>query len=174
MFYEYVSKALADKMYMEVVGEILENRKVKQLKNFSQHGDISRYDHSLNVSYIGYLIAKKLNWDYISIARAGMLHDFFLYDWHNSNPHIFPLRKSHALNHGKVALKNAEESFSLSKKEKEMIKKHMWPITITPPRYAMTYFIGMVDKYCAIMELVLTIKAYKNPINKEVIQKTLE
>ena len=174
MFYEYTSRALADEMYREIVDEILGNEKIKQLKNFSQHGDISRYDHSINVSYIGYLIAKRFNWDYISIARAGMLHDFFLYDWHKENPNIFSLRKSHAINHGKVALKNAEESFKLSKKEKEMIKKHMWPITIIPPRYAMTYFIGIVDKYCAIMELVVTIKTYKNPVKKEALQKTLE
>lgn len=167
----YFKRALADEEYKVIVEEILNNKLFKSLKYFNQHGGISRLEHCINVSYIGYLISKKLNWDYVSIARAGLLHDFFLYDWHEHDLNKFSIKNCHALTHGKEALKNAESFFELSDKEKEMIESHMWPITIIPPRYAMTYFIGIVDKYCAIMEVLVTFKMYKNSAKSEAIER---
>ena len=36
------------------------------------------YEHLIKVSYKSYKIAKKLDLDYVSVARAGLLHDFYL------------------------------------------------------------------------------------------------
>ena len=33
-----------------------------------------------------------------------------------------------------------------------MIEKHMWPVTKPVPKYAETYIITLVDKYCAVIE----------------------
>ena len=38
---------------------------------------MTRYDHSLRVSYYSYVLAKKIGLDYVLVSRAGLLHDFF-------------------------------------------------------------------------------------------------
>ena len=43
-------------------------------------------------------------------------------------------------------------SVILNKKEKDIIIKHMWPLTIIPPRYIESFIITLVDKYCALKE----------------------
>lgn len=147
-------RAMHDAKYVRIVKDILFHDEVIKLKKFSQHMDVSRYEHSVNVSYIGYLIAKKFHLDIIAFARAGLLHDMFFYDWKTYKSENNPLLKNHAFYHGTIALLNAKKYFLLSKKEQEMIKKHMWPATIIPPIYLETYIIGFIDKYCAIYEYI--------------------
>lgn len=149
-----VNCALNDESYLEVVKDIIFHSEVLKMKKFVQHGDTSCYDHCINVSYVGYLVAQKFGWDYVSIARAGLLHDMFLYDWREYKNSYHNITSSHAIIHGKIALENASKYFSLNEKEREMIKKHMWPITIFFPRYGMTYLVGIVDKYCAVAEFL--------------------
>ena len=38
------------------------------------------------------------------------------------------------------------------KKEQDIIKKHMWPVTLALPRYKESYVITLVDKYSAMKE----------------------
>ena len=67
--------------------------------------------------------------------------------------HIAKLRIGlHGFTHPKTALKNAEALFDLSNKEKDIILKHMWPITITLPNYIESYVVTFADKFCAIQE----------------------
>lgn len=142
---------MKDIIYIEefekIIGDIINNKKVNEMKNFMQHGDTNTFDHCYNVSIYCYIICKKLNWDYKSVARAGMLHDFFLYDYRQRRLH-----KLHAFTHGKTACENACKLFDLSEKEKDMIVKHMWPSTIIPPKSKEGMVLVFVDKYCAIME----------------------
>lgn len=42
--------------------------------------------------------------------------------------------------------------FSLTDREKNIILRHMWPLTVTPPKYREAYVIVMFDKYCSLME----------------------
>lgn len=86
--------------------------------------------HSINVSYLSYLFCKKHGLDARAAARGGLLHDLFLYDWH-----FYRRRKGerlHGFEHPKKALANASAMFSLTWKEREIILRHMWPLTITP------------------------------------------
>ena len=93
-------------------------------------------------------IAKKLNWDYKAVARAGMLHDLFLYNWR-----VKEERKGlHAFTHAKQAYKNAIELFDLTDKEQNMIKTHMFPITIIPPKSKEGFLLTIIDKYCVLYE----------------------
>lgn len=149
-----INDAVEDKEYMGIVENIINHPKVLSMKKIAHHGDISRYEHCVNVSYLGYKIAKKFRLDKESIARAGLLHDFFFYDWRDYKAKSSSIVHSHAVVHGNIACTNAKKYFTLSEKEEEMIKKHMWPITIIPPKYMMTYLIGFVDKYCAIREVL--------------------
>lgn len=76
--------------------------------------------------------------------------DFFLYDWHNTKP------KSglHGFTHPRTALDNANERFILNEIEKDIIEKHMWPLTPGLPKYKESYIIVLVDKYCSFMEIM--------------------
>ena len=133
--------------------DLIENEIVLSMKNFIQHGSTTCYDHCLSVSYYSYKIAKKFNLDAKSVARAGLLHDLFLYDWHKVLEKK-PLFQKHGFTHPRTALENACKYFNLNEIEKDIIEKHMWPLTPRPPRYAETYLVGLADKIAACLEMM--------------------
>ena len=140
-----------DKEYIDMIKDILDNNTVQKMREYKQHYDVSCFFHCLLVSYNSYLICKKHNLDYKSVARAGMLHDLFLYDWHIKKKEIG--RKGlHAFTHAKKAYENAVKLFKLNDKEKDIIKKHMWPVTFKLPRYKESFVVTYVDKCLAISE----------------------
>ncbi len=143
---------LKDKEYIEIVSELLKNEKVLEMKQYRQHHNISCFDHCLFVSYNTYLICKKHKLDYISAARAGLLHDLFLYDWRKRENGRKGL---HAFTHPKEALKQALTITQLNDKEQDIIKNHMWPVTPKFPKYKETYIITLVDKYSAVAEALI-------------------
>ena len=138
-----------DKEFQEIINPLVSNETVQKMKNFRQHYETSCFDHCYAVAYYCYLICKKYNLDYISATRAAMLHDLFLYDWRVKQPGRKGL---HAFTHGKIACKNACELFDLNDKEKDMIIKHMWPVTIEFPKSFEGLVLTFVDKYCAMSE----------------------
>ena len=113
---------LQDKEYMVLIFDLLQQEKVQKMKQFRQHYQINCFDHCLLVSYNTYLICKKLKLDYIAAARAGMLHDLFLYDWRKREN---GRKGHHAFTHGKTACKQALTFIELNDKEKDIIVKHM-------------------------------------------------
>ena len=142
-------KILKDKEYTQLVKDLLNNDMVIRMKEYKQHFEINCYEHSLNVSYLTYKCCRKFNLDYKSAARAALLHDLFLYDWRKRENG----RKGfHAFTHPKTALENASKVTKLSKKEKDIILNHMWPVTIRLPKYLETYIVTFMDKYSATIE----------------------
>lgn len=137
--------------FYSIIEELINNETVRKMKDFKQHYDTSTYDHCLNVAYLNYIICKKLKLDYKSATRAAMLHDLFLYDWRNSKK-LLNLEKPHAFIHPKIALENASKLFTLNEKEKDIILKHMWPVTLSLPKYKESYIITFTDKLSAIKE----------------------
>lgn len=134
--------------FNEILKDIKYNETVLEMKKYKQHFETTCYEHCLTASYYCYKICKKLKLDYKSAARAAMLHDMFLYDWRKPNPS----GGFHAFKHGKIAYKNASEIFELNDIEKDMIIKHMWPVTLEFPKYPETFILTLVDKYCATKE----------------------
>jgi len=134
--------------FLNIIKDILSNETVQSLQLYKHHYGSNRYEHCLSVAYHSYKLCKTLGLDHVSAARAGVLHDLFLYDC--ENPETRP--KNHIKNHPKVALENAEKLFVLNDIEKDIISKHMWPITFTTPRYLETFIVTFVDKYCAMKE----------------------
>lgn len=134
--------------YLECVCEMLEHSAVQSMKKFNQHRGVSCLQHSINVSYRSFLICRRLGLDYRSAARGGLLHDFFLYDWHEENPY----GGLHGFRHPKIAAINANRHFDLNKREHDVICKHMWPLTIAMPRYKETFVVVLVDKFYCIKE----------------------
>ncbi|EOH86533.1 HD domain-containing protein [Enterococcus pallens] len=156
-----------DKEYMSYVEDLLATEEVQKLANYTQHMNSTRLEHSISVSYNSYKIAKRLNGNAKATARAGLLHDLFYYDWHTTK---FD-EGSHAYMHPRIAVKNAEKITELSALERDIIIKHMWGATITPPKYKEGYIVTMVDKYCAIKEAAapFTARLNRRRVKKEVI-----
>ena len=65
---------------MDCVRDILDSPVFQSMDRFMQHGDTTCKAHCIKVSYMSYCICKRLGWDHKEVARAGLLHDFFLYD----------------------------------------------------------------------------------------------
>jgi len=137
-------------LFNECIEDLINNEMVKELDIYSQHIGTSRLQHSINVAYYSFIACRRLNLDYRSAARAGILHDLYLYDWRDPESP----RGYHAALHPIEALKNAEKITQLNKIEKDAIVKHMWPMTIIPPRYAESHIVSLVDKYCACAEVI--------------------
>lgn len=136
--------------YRNIVSDILENEEFKKLEDIRHHGS-NRLDHVIRVSYSSYKKAKKLGLDYKSVARAGLLHDFFL----DSNEHIKKSKRVKLLyKHPKYALTNALKYFELNDKEKDIILTHMFPIGFNIPKYIESWLVDIVDDYIALMEKV--------------------
>lgn len=140
--------------FMNIIHDLIEHPTVRRMKNFNQHANISCYQHCMQVAYYTYIICKQLHLDYVSATRGAMLHDLFLYDWHNHS-YIRPNKKwntLHAFSHPKVALKNAKEIFYLNAIEQDVILNHMWPVTIKIPHFKETVVVTFADKYSACRE----------------------
>jgi|SRR5699024_4279861 len=140
-----------DEEYVEIVADLLENEQLQKLDDITHHHYTTRLAHSLFVSYVSYRIAKKMNLDFRSVARAGLLHDFFL----EGREDIKQMAQgSHNYVHPKIACENAEKITELSDLEKDIILKHMFLCTRCAfPRYKESYIVTAVDKYCAISEV---------------------
>lgn len=137
--------------FYSLVADIISNETVQEMKKYRQHYDTTTYEHCFNVSFISYKICKKLKLDYVSVARAAMLHDLFLYDWRGGKK-ADKFRDLHAFSHPKTALENALKLFDLNKKEKDIIVKHMWPVTLSFPKYPESFIVTFVDKFSALQE----------------------
>ena len=135
---------------MDHVGHLIDTKKVQRLGEITHHYHSTRLEHSINVSYTSYKLAKRLGWDAKSTARGGLLHDLFYYDWRDTK-----FNKSHAWIHPRIAVRNAQKLTSLNKIEKDIIVKHMFGTTIPPPRYKESWIVTYVDKYWAVREATL-------------------
>ena len=73
----------------EIFEQITNSPEYQVLKDYHQHGSHSVYNHSVNVYNACFKIAKKLHIkvNEESLAKSALLHDYFLYDWHDDkNP----------------------------------------------------------------------------------------
>ena len=135
------------------------NPEVKSMKNYIQHGKISTYEHCVYVAWISFQFNRKLKIkaNEKELVEAAMLHDFYLYDWHNN-----PCIRLHGFSHAACAAENAKKKFNVSKNVYEAIDSHMWPLNITRiPRSRIAWVICLSDKYCALKETLFYRKEKK-------------
>lgn len=137
-----------------------------ETKNFIQHGDTSVYEHVINVSFMAIEIAESLNLnvDYNSLIRGALLHDYFLYDWHDKETR--PLL--HGFSHPSIALSNAKKELNLNEIEEDIIKKHMFPLTLFPPKYKESWIVTLADKIVATRETKATIFKIKAKVGANI------
>ncbi len=133
--------------YNELVSDILSNSSFNVIKNTEHHG-VSRYEHSLKVSYYSYKIAKKLHLSYEDVARGGLLHDFFI----SPNERTSKERFISTFNHPKKAVKNSITIFNINDKQKDIIHGHMFPFYIAIPKSLESWIVNIVDKVVGFNE----------------------
>lgn len=139
-----------DEDYLGCVWDILEHPVFQSMDNFIQHGRTTCKEHCIRVSYLSFCLCRKMGWDGRSAARAALLHDLFLYDWHTHAKETG--NHFHGLTHPRVALENASRYFALSPMEKNCILRHMWPLTPVPPASKEGFVICYADKVCSLAE----------------------
>lgn len=144
------NRTAGEQEFYACIRDLAEHPVVQKMKNYTQHGHTSCYRHCMRVAYYNYRICRFLGLDACSAARAGMLHDLFLYDWHTHARKTG--QRFHGLTHPRRALCNAGRHFVINDLEQEMILKHMWPLTVVPPCHPETLIICLVDKYCSLCE----------------------
>lgn len=133
-----------------IVRKLCDNSRFLQTAQYMQHGKTSVYEHSIAVAHTSCWIAGRLHVrvDYVSLIRGALLHDYYLYDWHDkSNGH-----RLHGFSHPRKAMENACEDFELTAKEKNIILRHMFPLAPIPPYYLESWIVCAADKLCAIKE----------------------
>ena len=139
---------------MEIIrrygGDILDSQGLQKEKTLVQHGDMSVFDHSLFVTERCVAFAKKwpVRVDMRSLVRGALLHDYFLYDWHEDDDS----HRLHGFTHAGRALRNAKRDFEINEIEKDMIGCHMFPLNLRVPRTTEGRILCFVDKVCATYE----------------------
>lgn len=171
-----MTRSERNKIIREVINkhghDILISTNFHKTKTFIQHGEMSVYDHCMSVAERAIRINRALHakCQERDLVRGALLHDYFLYDWHidgKDKGNVHP--KLHGFFHPSTALKNANRDFSLSPREKDIIKKHMWPLTVVPPLCREAWIVTMADKYCSLMETFKLNKSkVKNTIREDI------
>lgn len=132
---------------MNIVSDILDNDKFLEIKECKHHG-ITRFEHSVRVSYYSYLVARKMRLNYTATARGGLLHDFFVKE------DLAPKKqKLSVVFHPYEALNNSCNTFEVTDIEKDIIINHMFPtLPHKVPKYMESWLVSLVDKVVATYE----------------------
>ena len=139
-----------DTYFMNILKQVEAETRILQSREHIQHGTTTVYEHCVQVAYESYLFAKEhqLQVEMEQLIRGALLHDYFLYDWHiKRKGHHF-----HGFTHPATALRNAEKEYNLGDIERNIISRHMFPLTVVPPMCREAWLVCLADKYCAVKE----------------------
>lgn len=135
-------------------GDILASENFDRTKEHIQHGNMTVNNHCIDVAKYSLAISKKLGipCSRRELVRGALLHDYFLYDWHDKDHR--DVKNLHGFYHPGIALRNAAREYKLTPRERDIIKKHMWPLTVVPPQCREAWIVTAADKYCSLLETV--------------------
>lgn len=157
---QYEQRRKFYRLLKENASDILHSENFQKTRYHIQHGTMPVYRHCLDVAKQSIQINKALGLGCSErdLIRGALLHDYFLYDWHDKNRENY--QKLHGFYHPGIALKNARKEYHLTRREEDIIKKHMWPLTVVPPLCREAWVVTAADKYCSLLE---TLKIRKRP-----------
>ena len=149
-----------DLRFATMAHSIIVSREYEIIRHLNHH-DSSIADHSVAVAYYSYKVAMvlRLRKRLPELIRGALLHDFFFYDWRIERPRSGGL---HGFDHPQEAFENALHVYGdITTIERDIILRHMWPLTLVPPRYSESMIVSLVDKVVSLRESWNTIKAGK-------------
>ncbi len=135
-----------EEAFLKIAGPVLECPAVARLSQYNHHNGKTRLDHVKEVAWVSFIWGKRFSLDCRAIVRGALLHDLFFYDWLREGPRL------HGFRHHNIALENARQVIALRPKEIDIIKKHMWPLTLIPPRYPESFIVCIVDTFCSLTD----------------------
>lgn len=137
--------------FLALIDYYLSTKEVQSMGQWRHHFDITTFDHSIFVAYMAYRLAPRFGVDRLEAARAGLLHDLYLYEPYNKNAHP----GNQCFYHPVAALQNARALVpDLSPQEENSILTHMWPLARHMPRCRLAILINLSDKLCATLEIL--------------------
>lgn len=148
------------KRFDELSAPTLKSGRLYQLASFTQHGTTSTLDHVIAVAYssLAFAMNAGIKVDERALVRGALLHDYYLYDWHD---HDAAPDNWHGFTHPRHALNNAREDFpDLTPVEEDIILHHMFPLVPIPPHTKEAWIVTTCDKACSTAE-TLTGNPYK-------------
>lgn len=139
------------RVLIQQLSQLVDQTALQSLDEYLQHGQTSCLEHSLGVAYYSLCLANrlKLRCNRKSMVLGALLHDYFLYDWHEVK-----LSQWHGFHHADIALTNARAVVDLTPRECDVIQRHMFPLTKTPPKYRESALVCVADKYCTLREML--------------------
>ncbi len=135
-----------------LIPRIMADRRVQGMRGYVHHGSVSTLEHCERVARFCYRFNRRLHLhaDETALLTGAMLHDFYLYDWHQSSGAV---RHWHGFRHAELARRNAVECFGVSPLVQDIIGSHMWPLNLTKlPRSREAWIVTLADKCCAVKE----------------------
>lgn len=140
--------------FSNIFENLCKTTRLLQTRAYTHHFGTSLLRHSVNVAYVSLFLSSlfKMKVDKEQLVKGALLHDYYLYDCHDKSE---SLKKHHLRQHPSKALIAAREDIFLTKKEEDIILKHMFPITLfSLPRSKESALVCISDKVCAIYECV--------------------
>lgn len=154
--------------FIDIIKSVVQHPNFQSMLSYVHHGEISTAFHSVLVAYLAYLYVLKhrSKVEIKSLIRGALLHDYYLYDWHqlHEGHHL------HGFRHPKFSYQNALKDFpDINSKEKNIIMRHMWPLTVIPPKYKESWIVQYCDKKATWMDY-----KHKNSEKYQKIQKSIK
>lgn len=159
-FYNLIVMRLTDedlKIIRKELDGYLDHPEVRKMLQYKAHGKKSVFAHCISVVVASYKLNKKyhLNADLHTLLVGALLHDLYLYDWHDK-PYSIRIFEMHGYTHPEEARKNAVRIFDVDEKIQEVIKTHMWPLTLRSfPGSKEAAIVCIADKLVATRETLI-------------------
>ncbi|WP_322176408.1 phosphohydrolase [Acutalibacter caecimuris] len=144
--------------------ELTETSNLGTMAGYPQHGNTCRLLHSVAVAYYSCRIAAflRLRFHMREMARGALFHDYFFYDAQDGDP----AHKKHWSRHPEIAWRNAARELELTGIEADIIRTHMFPLTLRPPRYREGAVVTLVDKGCSVYEFFKRKRPYPRLVGR--------
>lgn len=137
--------------FLQIANPIIKTNYYERLRAFIHHGRTSIYEHSVDVAYQCFLYAKKKKCRLKELVIAALLHDYYLYDWHDKKK--YNRKGLHGFTHPKTSVQNAIRDFNVSKDIQKIMISHMFPLTLFHiPTSKEGWVLSYYDKKCALKE----------------------
>lgn len=137
-------------LFEETMADLLRDPQVRSMQQWRHHFDVTCFEHSVFVAYTAFRLAPFFRTNPYLAARAGLLHDLYLYSPYDSTSHP----GNQCFYHPVAALRNARALVpGLTGMEQNAILTHMWPLARHMPRCRLALVINLADKFCATLEV---------------------